>query len=224
MEQRQASNLDRVIQFSFPSNHLLTLQLVKSKDNNSARPDHFFFVGFIPGVKSDTTSTGRTYDFNNAVNIKFSIQEVGGLGFALKQYALGNGRHIQYVKFAKSAGSSKILSLIDSEKTQQGKDGAEFKTRTVTIRAAVSSNNAAHAMALTIEQAHSLGDVCEELFKKALHLEFDNQSNSTKYTKPEQKYNTSPPLSDNSTPSSDDDDNSNFLGGSFSGFGGSPFG
>lgn len=225
-----ANSLEKVHNFSFPSNHLLTFQLMRDLEKSQTlKQEYFFFVGLIAGVQG--TDGGRTYDFESGnTNLKFSIQEIGGLSFALKQHAQGNGKHINYVKFSKSGTGQKTVSLEDNLKSMTDKNNNQRTQNQILFK--VSNNGNVKAIALTLDQAYSIGEILDVLFKKALDLEFSRTLNTTSYTsKPTQSprgfTQQPPPLQTNNTPQStpfdiSEDDNTNFLGGGFGGFG-TPF-
>lgn len=232
------NNIERISTFSFPSNHLLSFQLVKDLANaGSIRPEYFFFVTLAPGVNAEGTASGRSYDFNNAMTLKFAVHEMSGLAFAMKQYAMGNGKHINYTKFAKSGTGQKVVSLAESSKSQNTKNG-EIIIRQVQFRITV--NSTTQSVAMTLDQTYAVSEVIDILFKKAAELEFSRHINTTTYDNKQPSSKPSfdsgnngigrNPIPNNSavsdtSPPFDIDDNSNFLGGGFSGgFGNNPFG
>lgn len=225
----QQSNIERISNFSFPSNHLLTIQLVRDiSAAGSIKPEHFFFVTLAPGASSENSS-GRTYDFNNSVTLKFSVQEISGLSFALKQYAMGNGKHINYTKFTKSQAGQKVVSLDTNTRTQQTKNG-EILIAQVLFK--VTSNSNTQSISLTLDQAYSLSEVCDLLFKKGADLEFNRHINTVGFkdnNKQTSNFNSNVSNNSNNQPfDADANSNSNFLNsdGFGGGFGGNsnPFG
>lgn len=233
------NNIERISAFSFPSNHLLSFQLVKDLANaGSIRPEYFFFVTLAPGVSAEGTVSGRSYDFNNSMTLKFAVHEMSGLAFAMKQYAMGNGKHINYTKFAKSGTGQKVVSLAESSKSQNTKNG-EIIIRQVQFRITV--NSTTQSVAMTLDQTYAVSEVIDILFKKAADLEFSRHINTTTYDNKQSSRpsfdaggngasknttsNNNAVSDNNSSPPFDVDDNSNFLGGGFSGgFGNNPFG
>ena len=228
----EQSNIERISNFSFPSNHLLTIQLVRDiSAAGSIKPEHFFFVTLAPGGSSQENASGRTYDFNNSVTLKYAVQEISGLAFALKQYAMGNGKHINYTKFTKSQAGQKVVSLDTTSKTQQTKNG-EIIIAQVLFK--VTSNSNTQSIAMTLDQAYSLSEVCDLMFKKGADLEFNRQINTVSYNKDNNRPNNGNNRSFNQNSNNneaapfDSDDNGSFLnqnaGGGFGGFGGgNPF-
>jgi hypothetical protein len=229
------NNIERVSSFSFPSNHLLSFQLVRDLENvGSIKPEYFYFITLAPGANAEGNASGRTYEFNNAMTLKYAVQEMSGLAFALKQYAMGNGKHLNYTKFAKSSTGQKVVSLAEQSKHQTTKNG-EIIIRQVQFRVTV--NNTTQSIAMTLDQTYALSEMVEILFKKGADLEFNRQINTTSYDNngagksqgnnatSHQKPAFNSGKTEDTSPPFDTDDNSNFLGGGFSGggFGNNPF-
>lgn len=224
------NSLEKISSFSFPSNHLINFQLMRDLEKvQTAKPEYFFFVSFVPGAQGGEGGN-RTYDFNSSVSLKFAVYEFAGLAWALKQYAQGNGKHINYVKFTKSGTGAKTLVLEEASKASTGKNNEQYMQRQVLLKVASGGNT--KAVSMTLDQAYAVGEMLDLLFKKAAELEFNRSMNTTSFTRnqPENKgFVQNPPISNNNNNVSkpennaphftvDDDDNSNFLGGGFSGF------
>lgn len=220
------SKLENVSSFSFPSNHLLNFQLMRDLEKTQTnKPEYFFFVGLMPGVQQGES---RTYDFKSGISLKFAVYELAALSYALKQYAAGNGKHMNYVKFSKSSTGQKILSLKDGVKEATANSPLIHQ---VFFR--VNANNATQQVTFTLDQAYAVGEMLEILYKKAAELEFNRQINSLSYNSSASSNNSyrpaqskpEPVASTNDAPF-DVDDNTSFLGGGFGGFGNgnNPFG
>jgi hypothetical protein len=166
-------NLDKVCGYSFPANHLLTFTLMHDLKNiGSVKSEYFLFVALAPGATIENENS-RTYDFSKIVNLKYSVHEIGGLSFALKQYAIGNGKHINYSKMSKSNNNFKTLVLRESEKEVSLKSGS-LKVKYVNYQ--ITSNSNTQSVSLTLDQAHALGEILDAMFRKAVELELFNKT------------------------------------------------
>lgn len=227
MDNQSQSQIERISLFSFPSNHLINVQLVRDTSTNKAtKPEYFFFVTLAPGASSSENMSGRTYEFKQSVTIKYAVHEMASLAFAMKQYAMGNGKHINYAKFSKSDTGQKTISLAESTKTQNTKNG-EINIRLVLFKVTVNGNT--QAVSMTLDQAFGFGEVIDLLFKKGAELEFSRQQSTVSYqsSQSDNYRNTNKSTFASSSPQSNDnngdDDNSSFLsfgGGSYD----NPFG
>src|SRR6056297_1907366 len=93
--------IEQVITYSFSFNHLLTCSSVHRANTGEKdyREKYMFFVSLIPGVQQQ--GGGRTYDFQQKINQKFSTREVIGLGFVLTEWAKGNTGVLPFTKFTR---------------------------------------------------------------------------------------------------------------------------
>ena len=215
--------LEKIAWYSFPSNHLLNFQLLKNIDNvDSLKPLYFGMVSLIPGVKDNNS---RTYDYSQAVHVKYNLHELEGLAFALKQYAVGNTQHLNYVKFTNSNNTSKVVTLLVGSEKQQVKN-EEIINRVIAIN--VSSNNSGKRVQLSCDQAHSMGETIHQLYLIGCQNEFSREVNTDSYNKTSGSKQSSFSNQPSNTGggafgnvAEDEDDNSSFLGGNFNG--GNPF-
>jgi len=175
--------LENICSFAQPSNHLLTFQLMRAKpaessiEKSSAKSEYFSFVTVAPGEGTDAQN--RTYNFQNSICIKFSLQEIAGLSYVLRNTANGMGKIcLPYIKFAKSSSNSKQVSVW--EPPQQPVAQGQFqKPRTISI-SIKENNNQAISIGLTPDQAFAMAESLMLLFQKGMSLEFDRQVNSPK--------------------------------------------
>ncbi len=192
------SSLEKIANFSFTANHLLNFQLMRDLEKTQTnRPEYFFFVSFIPGIQG--VDGNRTYDFPNNISIKYIVYEIAALSFALKQYAQGNGKHINYIKFSKSETGQKSVILEEITKSTTGKNGEQYMQRQILFKVTVNGNT--KAITLSIEQAYAIGETLDILFKKAANLEFNRTIHNVSFasnkviTKPTNQFNsTQPPI------------------------------
>jgi hypothetical protein len=174
--------LENICSFSHPANHLIVFQLIRAKPNEgvqertSAKSEYFSFVTIAPG-EGDQNS--RTYNFQNSINIKFSLQEICALAYVLKTVSNGMARLcLPYTKFAKSANGTKQVSVW--EPPQQPVQQGQFpKPRAINI-SIKENNNQAISIPLTPEQAFAISESLTILFQKGINLDFDRQVNSPK--------------------------------------------
>jgi hypothetical protein len=180
--------LENICSFSQPANHLVVFQLMRSKANegverNSAKPEYFAFVTIAPG---EGDQANRTYNFQNSINVKYSLQEICALGYVLKMFANGMGKVCTpYVKFAKSNNGSKQVSVWEAaqQAPQQNSQGGQGYAKARSINLSLrENNNQAISIPLTPEQAFAISESLNLLFVKGMNLEFERQINSPKTT------------------------------------------
>ena len=174
--------LENVCSFSHPANHLIVFQLIRAKPNEgavektSAKSEYFSFVTIAPG-EGDQNS--RTYNFQNSINVKFSLQEICALAYVLKTVANGMGKLcLPYIKFAKSASGTKQVTVWEPP-VAPVQQGSYPKPRSINI-SIKENNNQAISIPLTPEQAFAISESLTILFQKGLNLDFDRQVNSPK--------------------------------------------
>jgi hypothetical protein len=192
--------LQNICNFAITANHLINFQLVRSIPNeniqnqSSAKPEYFGFLTLAPG---EGNNENRTYNFQNKVTVKFSLQEYAGLSFVLKKWADGAGKAVfPYTKFAKSGQGSKSVSVWEPQQTAQ--QNGQPKPRMVSITVKENSNGS--TISLTPDQAYATSESLAELFKKGINLEFERQINAPKVTQPRGNGNSYNNFNQNSTP------------------------
>lgn len=181
--------LENICSFSLPSNHLVVFQLIRAKPNEgvektSAKSEYFSFVTIAPG---EGDNNNRTYNFQNSINVKYSLQEIAGLAFVLKTVAQGMGKMcLPYTKFAKSGNGTKQISVWEPAPAQV-QQGQYAKPRAINITLK-ENNNQGISIPLTPDQAFSISESLTILFQKGLNLDFDRQVNAPKTTKNNNSY------------------------------------
>jgi hypothetical protein len=134
-QQGQGSNLENICSYSFPANHLLQLSLVRQPiEEGSYKKAHFFFITLAPGEQSQT---GRTFNFQNRINMKVEGHKMAEFAAALRAAAAGQdsvmGKFQQYVDSSKSqfggnaGGKSMMVASGQDPKTQARNVGIFFK-------------------------------------------------------------------------------------------------
>lgn len=173
-------SMQTIARYSFPSNHLITAQLMKVPENEGTlKAVHFAMMALMPGTKND--SNNRSYDFKNGIHVKFSLHELAGLAWALQQYAVGNTENINYVKFAQSNGTNKTVSLAVGVETT-GKNNTP--NRLIQLRFSSGSMN---AIKMSCDQAAAMSEILMKLYHIGCDLELTREVNADVYKK---QYNT----------------------------------
>jgi len=183
IQKQYTDNLQNICSFAFPANHLINFQLIRTVPNqsiqqSSAKAEYFSFITIAPG---EGANESRTYNFQNKINIKFSLQEIAGLSFVLGQWADGRGVTVlPYTKFARSAQGAKTVSLWEPQ--QNNNSDGRPKSRMISITVKENNNGNGLTISLTPDQAYSISVSLKELFKKGIDLEFTRQMNAPKQT------------------------------------------
>jgi len=201
-QKQYKETLQNICSFSFPANHLVNFQLVRAIPNNTvtqnstAKSEYFSFITIAPG---EVANENRTYNFQNKITIKFSLQEIAGLSFVLKTCANGMGKvALPYTKFARSGQGSKTVSVWEPAPAQQTQDNIR-KARAINITIKENNTNG-FTIAITPDQAFAISESLNELFKKGISLEFERQINTPKVTSNQENSNSYNTLKQNSTP------------------------
>lgn len=166
--------LVQVVSYGFPFNHLISVALMQRvPPPNLQRPDlkekFFFFITLAPGIGE---GQNRSYDFQQGrVAMKYSTREVAGLSEVLRNVSLGNPNVLPYMKFTRSQGGSKSLSVWVSQKNQQiGQNNVVINQINMTVSAAQKQT-----ISLVAEQALGISKILDKMVDKAIELEFKLQ-------------------------------------------------
>jgi hypothetical protein len=92
-------NLYHLGVYSYPTTSLF--EITTLQDLSSKFPKVFALLMFVPGKPDNTKQSGRTYDTTLKSHIKFSINEVFELSYALEEAAMTG--QCDYLKFADSS-------------------------------------------------------------------------------------------------------------------------
>lgn len=210
-QKQYTDSLQNICSFAFPANHLINFQLIRSTPNqsiqqSSAKAEYFSFITIAPGEGSNES---RTYNFQNKINVKFSLQEIAGLSFVLAQWADGRGNTaLPYTKFARSAQGAKTVSLWEPQQTNNG-DGRP-KSRMISITVKENNNGNGLTISLTPDQAYSISVSLQELFKKGISLEFERQMNAPRQTPNQGNSNSYNNFNNNNSNSNSNNNNNPF--------------
>jgi hypothetical protein len=171
-----SDTITNLYSFPFTANSLITFDLVHmqpQQQNNqrvNTKPEHCAFVNFVPGEQQG--GGGRTYNFKNKITLKYSLQELEGLYFVLKNNAETNGQAVTpYRKFANSQqGGQKSVSVWQSSQKKQVA-GKDVMQRTIFIQAQAGQSKVSLSMAP--EQAYAVASSLHEMFLKGNTLEIE---------------------------------------------------
>ena len=180
-------NVVKLIGFSFPFNHLLMVSLMKRIPNSTDYKELYF--GFITCVTGVGQVNSRTYDFTQKIVQKFSLRDLNTLAFALKQLAINNTTVLPFTKFTNSGSGVKTLYLQYKEnlenfnnsqnsnhqyqyQTQQSQNTRKMETNIVL---GSSYGNIKINIPISKSDAYSIADIIEQIYKKGLELEMNDQ-------------------------------------------------
>jgi hypothetical protein len=191
--------LNNIINRSVPGVNSFSISLVEETEPKEYQNKFFMFVKGIPSVRSDQSSTGRSYDANSSVTFKVEAEKALSMSFALKQYANGKGK-----AYEEAFGS--FLIFADMSKSQYAGAGK----KSLTIRMGQDKSGKANiniflghdakkvGIFLTPYESYSTGMILEFLALKCLEYELQGpgmivkkQLSSPKqqnYQQPQQNY------------------------------------
>jgi len=175
---QQNTPLESIFSYSIPGAHLLQISIVRQVAEEAYKKQYFCFLTLAPGEQAQ--GGGRTFNFNNRINMKIDGDKVLALGHAIRAYVNGReeaiGPYTIYVDSSKSqygtGGGGKSMLL------QKGTDAKHNNVPVINIFFKAGSNS---AFAFTLNPAHALAvaDICEFIGHKCLELEFTKiQSNA----------------------------------------------
>jgi hypothetical protein len=176
------NQLEPIFNWSFPSNNLINISLVREIRLNESWPQssktcHFFFINIVGGVKTTENSFGKTYDFKNqSYSIKYSIDEIFGLANALKYAAIGSLNNIfgGYAKFAKSNNNIKNTYLLEIEPNDR------VKTRGVAFGYSQQNPSAKISTSLSSDHAIAMSEILKQMADKAVAFELERMEKIVK--------------------------------------------
>lgn len=183
-QKQYTDKLYNIAGFSFPYNNLLLVCIMRrigqnEDSNHDQRESYFGFVTFVKGVG---TNANRTYDFNQKIVQKFSLKDLSGLAFVLKQLAIGNNDILPYSKFTNSGTGSKSLyiQMNNNQDQQNNPQQTNQYSNNRYSQAPTFALGSAHDrfkinLVLTKADAYSIGEMIENLFKTGLELEIKEQ-------------------------------------------------
>lgn len=166
-------SINNIISRNFPGINALTVSMVEETEPKDFHTRYFFFLRAIPSIKSDTSSTGRTYDTKSSINFKMEAEKLLSLSFALEQYALGKGKIYEDVfgSFTVFADGSKSQFGSGGKKSMFVSLGTNNKNNKSLINIFFSESERKIPFFFTPYEAHSIAVVFETLAKKCIDME-----------------------------------------------------
>jgi len=184
MAQGFNDTITNIYTFPFTANSLLTFDLVhiqpqqQNTQQLNTKPEHIVFIRFVPGEIQ--SGNKRTYNFKNKIVLKYSLLEVEGLSFVLKNNAETNGfASNPYRKFSDSQqGGSKSVSIWQASQDKQ-MSGKTVTTRTIFIQAQSGSDKI--SLSMSPHQAYSISSALTKMFNVGTDLEIKRMMNAPKF-------------------------------------------
>ena len=110
-QQSQQFNNERLMVLSHPSMNLIEITILK--ETNKQFPKVFALLMFVPGREDNTKQSGRTYVMEQKEFIKFSIDELFQLAYALEEAAAtGSCDFIKFADTSKFSGGNKKVKTV----------------------------------------------------------------------------------------------------------------
>lgn len=164
--------LNNVISRSISGTSVFSVSVVEETEPKEYQNRFFMFIKGVPGIKSDNSPTGRSYDMTNAVTFKVDAEKALAMSFALQQLANGKGKSYDdafgsYTIFADMSksqygtGGKKSLSV----KMGSNKDGKGI------INIFLTHDTHKVTIFLTAYEAYGAGKVIEYLALKCIEYE-----------------------------------------------------
>lgn len=160
------NTLTPIFNASFPSMHLITIGAVKDSSATGYKPYTFAFLTLAPG---EAQGSGRTFNFQRKINLKYEIREIGALGETLFQLGIGNEGVLPYSKFTQSQGQTKQVAIWKPQADQNKPNEA------VKYMFQVSTGSEKHAVPMDKSQCLGFGKQLLFMFDKAMKLESEHQ-------------------------------------------------
>jgi hypothetical protein len=177
--------------FSLPSSSLLMVQLMHEQPQVTntkyvnQKSERFIFINIVPGVGGRES---RTFDWKSQLSIKYSIIELAGLGFVIKNVCGGNSRNVlPYSKYARSDKAQKMVTITEA----QPDPNKQFESRKIFFTLHEKNQQIKHTIAMTVDQAYGLAMQMEKMAEKAMELEAERQITAPR--QPQEPQNTQQP-------------------------------
>lgn len=109
--QDQQFNNERLMVLPHPSMNLI--EITTLKETNKQFPKVFALLMFVPGKEDNTKQSGRTYVMEQKEFIKFSIDELFQLAYALEEAAAtGSCDFVKFADTSKFSGGNKKIKTV----------------------------------------------------------------------------------------------------------------
>lgn len=110
-QQQKQFNNERLMVLSHTSMNLIEITILK--ETNKQFPKVFALIMFVPGKEDNTKQSGRTYVMEQKEFIKFSIDELFQLAYALEEAATtGRCDFIKFADTSKFSGGDKNIKSV----------------------------------------------------------------------------------------------------------------
>jgi hypothetical protein len=165
--------LNNVISKSFTGVNLIMISVVEETEPKDYQDKYFMFIKAIPSVRSDTSSSGKSYDHKSAVTFKMSAEKAYAMSFALNQYALGRGKMYedQFGNFGMFADASKSQYGNNNKKAMNINYFTNQKSSKTNISLFTSSDQIKIPFFMTPYEANSMSEVLKFFANECLRLE-----------------------------------------------------
>ena len=165
--------LNNVISKSFTGVNLIMLSLVEETEPKEYQDKYFMFIKAVPSVRSDTSSSGKSYDHKSAITFKMSAEKAYAMSFALSQYALGRGKLYdeQFGNFVMFADGSKSQYGSNSKKAMNVNYYTNQKSNKTNVSLFTSSDQTKIPFFMTPYEASSMSEVMKFFANECLRME-----------------------------------------------------
>lgn len=164
--------LNNVINRSVSGTSVFNVSIVEETEPKEYQNRFFMFIKGVPGIRSDTSPTGRTYDMNSAVTFKVEAEKALAMSYALLQMASGKGKAYEdmfgpYVIFADmsksnyGSGGKKSLNI----RMSQNKEGKAI------VNIYLTHDNNKVAINMSSYEAYGASKMLEFLALKCMEFE-----------------------------------------------------
>lgn len=133
-DQKKFDN-ERLMVLSHPSMNLIEITVLK--ELNKQFPKYFALLMFVPGKEDHSKQSGRTYIMDNKQHIKFSIEELFQLAYALEESAVtGSCDFLKFADTSKYKGGAKNVKQVSVNAINNGgkvKIYINYKSNGITV-------------------------------------------------------------------------------------------
>ena len=119
--ENQKKQYDNIRHFvvSHPSMNLIEVSILE--ETNKPFPKFFAIIMFVPGKPDNTKQSGRTYAMNEKKFIKYSIEELFEIAYALEEAAaVGQSQYIKFADTSKFKGGEKQVKKVSVTAVNNG--------------------------------------------------------------------------------------------------------
>ena len=165
--------LNNVITRSISGTSVFNVSIVEETEPKDYQNRFFMFIKGVPGIRSETSPTGRTYDMNSAITFKVEAEKALAMSYALLQMASGKGKAYEemfgpYTIFAdmsKSNYGSGGKKSLNVRMGQNNKDGKAI------VNIYLTHDNTKVAINMSAYEAYGASKMLEFLALKCMEFE-----------------------------------------------------